>query len=372
LNRFSDKENEGLKYIGLAEEITPNFARLYYEKAKFMLNFSHNDEAKKALIQAMNIRMEILSDIAKDPFFLEYKSVINEVKVEMKEHLKKSCYAIASQTNTMKKIFDEKENTIALDRLSIYALWKYARSSFMSQYKLLSENIANVNTDDVDILKSHIESIEEMMNDTYVADTYHDVPIEEETLKTYTRYKTKVAAIDSSSKAMALFFIISLGFLIMVGTKLLNEVPLWVPIVTTVTFAGLWIRLKMNKTKVRENSILNLEAVKEEKKQEIASLQRLYTKIEKAFTLFEQTTVSKSSSKLVPLKSLNNASYGSVVRVTPYAYKKYVEQGNSLKIVEDFSKCLNIESTEAETYSFLAKVIDKKYNSMVLSRFKAY
>ena len=36
---FSEKKNEGLKYIELAENITPFFSKVYYEKTKFMLFF---------------------------------------------------------------------------------------------------------------------------------------------------------------------------------------------------------------------------------------------------------------------------------------------------------------------------------------------
>lgn len=57
----------------------------------------------------------------------------------------------------------------------------------------------------------------------------------------------------------------------------------------------------------------------------------MYSKIKKAFKLFEFNTVSKSSSKLVPLKSLYNASHGSVVRVTPMHTKSLLSKVIPLK-----------------------------------------
>lgn len=370
---FSDKENEGLKYIGLAEEITPNFARLYYEKAKFMLNFGHDDEAKKALIQAMNIRMDILADISKDPFFLQYKDIINTVKVEMKQHLKKSCYAIASQSNEMKNLFHIESQPIALDKLSIHSLWKYARNNFISQYKLLASNIHDVKDDQISLLTDKIELIDEMISSSNKIDkVFHIQHIDQQLHEIFTSYKEKVSAINASSRGIILLFILSIIFVGVMITNLVSISSVWIPSLLAMISGIVWVFLKTKKTKAKIKYIDKLEEIIGQKKEQINSLNKMYKNIVKAFKLFELTTVSKSSSKLVPFKSLNNASYGSVVRVTPYSYKKYTEKGNKIEILEDFPECLEIKDVDIDNYSFLAKVVDKKYDSLTLSRFGAY
>ena len=392
---FSDKENEGLKYIQLAEEITPNFARLYYEKAKFMLYFGHTKEAKKALIQAMNIRMEILKDIAKDPFFLQYKDVINEIKADMKTHLHKSCYAISSQANDINKKLNIETKPIVLDKLSIYELWNRSRKSFIEQYKLLSNFITNVDDSDIPSIEETIVDLEEQ---SVLEKKLSLTEKEEDLIETKLEHQRMLDESLQRLSAVTLFsgigsIIMIIAITIMVITDKVESyifIPIGALILLSVMLMYIFnlrknIKLKNIKAleerenEIKEASKNHLVHLEEEKEARIAYLkdekERLkeeYQNIHKAFKIFELNTVSKSSSKLVPFKSLNNASRGSVVRVTSYAYKKYVDNGNTIEILEDFPDSIAVDEVDTENNSFLAKVIEKDRISIVLSRYKAY
>jgi len=367
---FSDKENEGLKYIELAEDITPNFARLYYEKAKYMLYFGHDTQAKQALVQAMNIRMDILKDVLSDPFFLQYKSTINEVKMDMKSHLKKSCYAIASQSNEMKKIFGMDIDTINIDKLSIYSLWKYARSNFLSQYRLLKTQISVVESNKLESLEEELNDLQEIekIDVKYLRFQYDT--IRQSILDIVLKHKKEMDAISFSMQYLGGFTAILIGILIFNRDKELSFMAF--PLFLVLFFGGLFFYYSLKKKKENTKYKQYLSDKIDSIQKDINNLNKYYNSVKSAFEVFEFNTVSKSSSKLVPLKSLNNASVGSIVRVTPFSYKKYMEKGNSIKILEDFPECLEIDNVDIDKNSFLGKVLKKNYNSIVLSRFKAY
>jgi len=392
---FSDKENEGLKYIALAEEITPNFARLYYEKAKFMLYFGHRDEAKDALKQAMNIRMEILRDIASDPFFLEYKDVIDEIKVEMKKHLHRSCYAILSQENSINQKFNIDSKYIDLDRLSIYQLWSRSRKSFIQQYRLLNYFISKVDNQDIPNIEQEISS-----SKLKYAHDIENILIEQKNnlQKLKEESREKLDASLHTVKLRLLFsgvgsfiFGIAIAMMIKYGKfeSYTSVVAGIFALLVVIFFYTLSVKKKLKErskevleskeSELKQDTHDRLYALENEHEENIAKLQSKkeqlktnYQNIHDAFEIFELNTVSKSSSKLVPFKSLNNASKGSVVRVTQYAYKKYIESGNIIKIWEDFPRVLEIDEVDTENRSFLAKVIEKDRSSIILSRYSAY
>jgi hypothetical protein len=156
---FSDKENEGLKYINLAHDITPNFSQLFYEKAKFMLYFNHLDEAKLALIEAINIKMEAIELIEKDPFFNRYEDFIKEVFKEEKKALHGNCLAILSETNNIRKLFNFYEITIDLKNNTLTELWKKSRNAVIMQYKIVSSEIQNIDNNKLEELQLEIGSI---------------------------------------------------------------------------------------------------------------------------------------------------------------------------------------------------------------------
>jgi len=392
---FSDKENEGLKYIALAEEITPNFARLYYEKAKFMLYFGYRDESKDALKQAMNIRMEILRDIAHDPFFLQYKDVINEIKIEMKKHLHRSCYAILSQENGINQKLNVELKQIELDRLSIYQLWNRSRKSFIEQYRLLSHFISKVDDTDIPNIEKEISSYKlqctQKRENILIAQKNSLQKLKEESRKKLdeslhtVKLRLLFSGMGSFICAIAIAMMIKYGkfesyISTLTGILILSVV---------IFFYMLNMKKKLKEkskeaflskeSEIKKATDERLFALESEEKEKIEQLQRKkeqlrieYQNIHDAFEIFELNTVSKSTSKLVPFKSLNNASKGSVVRVTQYAYKKYVESGNTIEILEDFPESLKINEVDTENSSFLAKVIEKDRSSIILSRYSAY
>ena len=343
----------------------------------------------------MNIRMEILKDIARDPFFLQYKDVINEIKADMKTHLHKSCYAISSQANEINKKLNIESKPIELDKLSIYELWNRSRKSFIEQYKLLSGYITNVNDSDIpDIDEALIYYEEKSVSDK------NRILEEQEDKLTEIKLDSQQSLDESLQKLSSASLFSGVGSIVMIIAITMmvvyDKVESYILIPTgalvlllSLSFYILSMRkgLKIkNKEELEEkendiettsqNEIMTLEKEKEKKiaylQDEKERLKEEYKNIHKAFKIFEFNTVSKSSSKLVPFKSLNNASKGSVVRVTSHSYKKYVDNGNSIEILEDFPECLEMKEVDTENNSFLAKVIDKHRTSIVLSRCKAY
>ena len=392
---FSDKENEGRKYIELAEEITPNFARLYYEKAKFLLYFGHKKEAKHALSQAMNIRMEILKEIARDPFFLEYQDVISELKIEMKDHLKKSCYAISSQTNSIKKILGYETKPINVDKYSIYELWKNARRNFIEQYKIISNGTSSVNDNDIDNIKREFMMYEsEHEGRLQSEEREHNQILDQIAHRSLEKIDSFHENVKSVYSASILVLILSLAISVGLVFQGISLEFLWIPTLVLFASAGsvYYIRkLKIEKqeklneaegyeTQVEQNRYNHLVSkmkqnfieFQKETEERVEETNTLYVNIQKAFKIFEEGTVSKSSSKLVPFKSLNNASYGNIIRITPSSYKKYGLKDKILTIEEGFPEVINIDAIDTEEFSFLAKVTNKKYDSLTVSRFAAY
>ena len=103
---FSDKKHEGEKYIKLAEELTNNFAKVYYEKAKFLFSFDENIEAKQAIDVCLNIKMDFIEQINTDPFFFPYKNEIDGHFKEMKSKLYKTTEAILHNMQVEVHYFD--------------------------------------------------------------------------------------------------------------------------------------------------------------------------------------------------------------------------------------------------------------------------
>jgi hypothetical protein len=333
--------------------------------------------------------MEILKDIARDPFFLQYKDVINEIKTDMKTHLYKSCYAISSQANDINKKLNIELKPIELDKLSIYELWNRSRKSFIEQYKLLSAFITNVNDSDIPDIDEALTYYEEKS----VSDKNRILEEKEDRL-TEVKLESQETLDESLQKLSSVSLFSGIGSIVMIIAITImvvyDKVESYILIPTgalvlllSLSFYVLSMRkgLKVKSKeeleekehdieKTSQNEIVSLVEEKEKKidslKNEKERLIEEYQNIHKAFTIFELNTVSKSSSKLVPFKSLNNASKGSVVRVTSHSYKKYIDNGNSIEIREDFPECLEMKEVDTENNSFLAKVIDKDRSSIFI------
>jgi hypothetical protein len=351
---FSDKEQEGHKYIKLAEELTPNFARLYYEKAKFLLYFNHFKNAKSSLMQAINIRIDILKDISIDPFFKQYKEIIAEVKRDMKDHLQKSCYAISSQTNTIKEILNEPTNIIDIHQLSIYGLWKESRHSFITQYKLLSNAIYQMIDNNKEAIDNKIKLLIEEKH------------IEIEKLKKEEALKIKQLTNKYNDNNQISNKNHKLVYILKTLLKVLNSKK-----------SKMMFEKEVNS--IKSDFIAKISQIEQqykdievELKNKLPVINKKEMSFSKAFEIFENITVSKSTPKLVPFKSLNNASYGSIIRITPQSYVKYINNDNKIEILEDFPQYAHVKAIDTSKYSFLGKVIRKEKNQITISRYHAY
>ena len=400
---FSDKKHEGLKYIQLAEELTPNYARLYYEKAKFMLFFDSFPEAKVALTQAINIRIDTLKKVAKDPFFTQYKTVINEIKKDFQGHLHKSCYAISSQTNEIKKILDLETTPVNLQGLSIYELWKKSRYGFYSQFRLISDSIANTNESQVSSVEKEIETLESNYKQDILSHVNQFTLTQDALQKQHQVKKNELesqnrAQESNTSSAMVIFLVLAIvGASIIILAKDIEKVFLLLPFASILLSIFFFTKTQATKKQYQEKrqsllkeaevELSELNQHQEEAKksllkefevqkyfslQKIETIRTTYANIAKAFHYFETNTVSKSTSKLVPFKSLNAAYYGITIRVTPQAYAKSLVNGNTIEILEDFPDYLNIEPASPEDNAFIGKVIQKDKNKIVISRYQAY
>ena len=134
--------------------MTKNFAKVYYEKAKFLFSFNENVEAKQAIDECLKIKMDFLEQINSDPFFIPYKNEIDEYFKEMKSKLYKNTDAILYNTNNIREIFNMPIYNFNISQNSITELWQNARRGRLSQYKIISNNLKILSNDSIDKFES--------------------------------------------------------------------------------------------------------------------------------------------------------------------------------------------------------------------------
>lgn len=400
---FSDKKNEGLKYIGLAQELTPSFSRLFYEKAKFLFHNNMFDEARKALMETINIKMDSIELIDNDPFFKNYEEYIDKIFINLKSSLYKITEAILYETNNIRRLFSYKKIEINLVDNSLIDLWKKSRYGIINQYKALTYNIKRTDINEIQILKNKILEVNEML--------------EKEKKEEENKYKKKINNImdernitiaDFENKQngqdrnynLLILVCILVAVIFNISTNKIPELYEILPYVLIGIIICLSIliffKVKNKKSnqdlgnKVKENyekrerelynelekQILNFEdKVKktvEEYELEIKYITDSYSRIKKAFLIFENKSITITSYKFIPFKSLKKAYKGNIIRVTKKSFEAIREEGVSIVIKEDLPNYLNIPIVNLDQSSFLAKVISRKPTEIILSRVGAY
>ncbi|KLE05363.1 DUF4062 domain-containing protein [Aliarcobacter butzleri] len=402
---FSDKKHEGEKYIKLAEENTKTFAKLYYEKAKFLFSFGENIMAKQAIDECLKIKMDFLEQINNDPFFITYKKELDEHFKEMKNKLYKTTEAILYNTNNIRNIFDIKKIDINIVDNSMMELWKNARNGIMGQYRLISKKFESLNEQSLDKFEDRKNELginldRELKNiDKNFERIIEKISIEEskETEKTESETNTKI----SIEKDFLLIF--SSIFIIVVTILFFSNLHYGASILSIV-FGTFIVYKKISKIfKIKKNKILKLKTISEisdnqrneniierdnQKKyfenkfneslelinNEIIEYKNDIIKFKKALEIFEGKSLTLSEAKFIPFRSLNKARFGTIIRV--HKYNRKLDENIEIEVLEDFQDNYNIESIYDENNnmknSFLAKVISKTKDKMVLSRSEAY
>jgi hypothetical protein len=406
---FSDKKHEGEKYIKLAEELTKNFAKVYYEKAKFLFSFNENVEAKQAIDECLKIKMDFLEQINSDPFFIPYKNEIDEYFKEMKAKLYKTTDAILYNTNNIREIFNMPIYNFNISQNSITELWQNARRGILSQYKIISNNLKILSNDSIDKFESEKIFLENELNEKYKK---LKISFDESIYKLEKDKINKIEIIDkkakndtfiSITKRNNMFFV--LGTLVLLSILFYkNNYNLFIftfisSILTTSAiyyFSRQVKKIFKNKNlEIQEinNSFLDeeerflsdkLSKEKNYENQFNLTLKSINHKIDeykiniknikKAIEIFESKSLTLSEAKFIPFKSLNKARAGSIIRV--HKFSKKLESDFEIEILEDFLSEYEIEKIFDEEnnikYSFLGKVKNKLKNKIILSRVQAY
>lgn len=406
---FSDKKHEGEKYIKLAEELTKNFAKVYYEKAKFLFSFNENVEAKQAIDECLKIKMDFLEQINSDPFFIPYKNEIDEYFKEMKSKLYKTTDAILYNTNNIREIFDMPIYNFNISQNSITELWQNARRGILSQYKIISNNLKILSNDSIEKFESEKIFLENELNEKYKK---IKISFDESIYKLEKDKINKIEIIDkkakndtfiSITKRNNMFFV--LGTLVLLSILFYkNNYNLFIftfisSILTTsaIYYFSRQVK-KIFKNKNLEIQEINNSFLDEEERflSDKLSKEKNYEnqfnltlksinhkideykinikKVKKAIEIFESKSLTLSEAKFIPFRSLNKARKDSIIRV--HKFSKKLESDFEIEILEDFLSEYEIEKIFDEEnnikYSFLGKVKNKFKNKIVLSRFEAY
>lgn len=407
---FSDKRNEGEKYIRLAEELTKNFAKVYYMKSKFLFSFGENINAKQAIDECLKIKMDFLEQYISDPFFMPYKKEIDDHFKEMKSKLYKTTEGILHNTNMIRSIFNIKKFDFNLHNNSIIDLWKNARKGIMGQYNIIFrqlEVISNKSLNLFDVKKRELKNNYDLeiskIDKNYESsvskvnrDEKNDIDkLTKLTNSEISKINLKKQNILNITAVLFIIVIISFSF----GTN--YKIPVFFSISGIFCLILLYKNILQIK-KIKENQDLELksfnekcankidELSKDKENQkinsendynralelidiEISKYQEDVENIRKALEIFESKSLTLSEAKFIPFKSLNKAKTGAIIRV--HKYSKKLDSDLEIELLEDFLEEYHIDKAFDDNnikYSFLAKVKNKSKNKVVLSRFEAY
>lgn len=399
---FSDKKEEGLKYLELAEELTPNFSRLYYEKAKFMLYNNNLDDAEEALIKTINIKMDFVELIENDPFFKNYEEFIKKIFINIKDSFHKITNAILHETNKIRNIFDYREIEISLIDYGLMDLWKKSRYGINNQYRVLTSNLNKTDANEIQYIENKIKmernKFEENKKNLEAQYSKENNKIEddnnEKILSLENEHNQKKSYYNIT--AFAILIIAILASLILHNEKK-DEILLYVDIAALFILGAIFVsrRKSINLHKNLMDNItdkhhnmkeqlqldfeVSIKKLGEESHQKVTSYQmeineikEYYEKIKNAFLIFEKKSITLTQFSFIPFKSLKNAHRNNIIRVTKWAYEKAIETGSTIEIKEDLPAYLDIPAIDLEESSFLAKVIFRSQNKIVLSRRGAY
>jgi len=407
---FSDKKHEGEKYIKLAEELTKNFAKVYYEKAKFLFSFNENFEAKQAIDECLRIKMDFLEQINSDPFFIPYKNEIDEHFKEMKSKLYKTTEAILYNTNNIREIFNMPIYNFNISQNSITELWINARKGVVSQYKIITNNLKILSNDSLSKFEYNKKNLEDDLNNKIQSNNNNldksIIKLEKDELVNINSIEDKVQQkiILTDTYKHYMFYPLCIFLLMSILFVYKNNYN-WFMIFTFLSILPsymIYFFIKKNR-KILKNKDLEIQELnnlfkidkekylldkisrEDELKNDFnSSIEIINNKIKeyqinshnlkKAIEIFESKSLTFFEAKFIPFKSLNKARVGSIIRV--HKYSKKLETDIQLEIIEDFPVDYMIENIldEADNikYSFLAKVKSKFKNKMILFRVEAY
>jgi hypothetical protein len=407
---FSDKRNEGEKYIRLAEELTRSFAKVYYMKSKFLFSFGENINAKKAIDECLKIKMDFLEQYLNDPFFMPYKLEIAEHFKEMKNKLYKTTEGILHNTNMIRSIFNIRKFDFTLTNYSIIDLWKNARKGIMGQYNIIFRQLDAISNKSLNLydtkkreLKNSFDS-EILKIDRSYESSVNKINVDEKTDIDKLTKITNEEVFKINLKRKNILYITAVSFILSIFLFLNGanyEIPTFFSISGIFGLMFLYNNLLLIK-KTKENHEIELKSFNEicfnkidelskEKENKKIDLEDNYKdslklvdieinkyqddvdNIRKALEIFETKSLTLSEAKFIPFKSLNKAKNGAIIRVHKYSRK--LDSDLEIELLEDFPDEYHIDKIFDDNnikHSFLAKVKNKFKNSVVLSRSEAY
>lgn len=381
------KQNECMNLLGDAKNSDENSAFVRYEMAKFLVLKKRFGEAKKELENAFKFDINTLKLIKQDPFFSKYSDLKEDLL--QKENLVLKRY----ETEFFKEEI-KKENELKTG----FNIENETKKSIFEQLNSIQDSLNQIGFDDVNSNLNQDEFIKyladnnkenlEFEDEKNLFKTEHLSKLEEINLKFYnnlTELKNKkTQSFKSFFLTIFLIFIIMLCLCLFLSQKnggfhlgffvITNVVIAIVVMLGVYKISKKYSKLISSNKQNRQNMQENLEDIYKKNILEISKKQdemlkifyeNIKTKlfgIKNSIESFEDFLANNSISKTI-FSSLENCACGSIVLID--------KDCKSCEIKEDFPPSLEINLAKAKD-SFLAKVIHKDQNKIVLSRFGAY
>lgn len=384
---MAGKQNECISILSDAKNSDENLAFIRYEMAKFLVLKKRFDEAKNELENAFRFNVDTLKLIKKDPFFNDYAELRDDLL--KKEDIISSMdeYKINFVDKKIKKD-DEKPNFNIENesKKSIFEQLSYIKES-LDEMEFDEENSKLHKDEFIKFISNKSKESLEFEEKKKAVKIEHSSNLESSNLKFY----NNLLSLKNKKKQSLKSFFITIGFIFIIMLALCfllsqknGGFHIGFFIITTVIalgaviIGGSLINKKYDKmisinSQNRQDAQDELEGIYKQNIKEISqkqdeTLKNLYENsikekllnIKNSIESFENIYINSGSIKTI-FSSLKNATQGEVVVVSKD------DKGYELK--EDFPISLEINKTDGH---FLAKVVYKDQNEIVLSRFGAY
>lgn len=381
------KQNECMNLLSDAKNSNENSAFVRYEMAKFLVLKKRFDEAKKEFENAFKFDINTLELIKQDPFFSKYCDLKEDLL--QKENLVLNRYEAEFFRDEIKK-----ENELKTG----FNIENETKKSIFEQLNSIQNSLNQIGFDEVNSSLNKDEFIKylagrskenlDFEDEKNLFKTEHLSKLEEINLKFYnnlTELKNKkTQSLKSFFLTIFLIFIIMLCLCLFLSQKnggfhlgffaSINAIIIGIIMLGVYKISKKYNKLISLNKQNRQNTQEKLEDIYKENILEISKKQdkmlkvfyeNIKTKlfdIKNNIELFENFLANNSISKTI-FSNLENCVCGSIVLID--------KDCKNYEIKEDFPPSLEISLAKTKD-SFLAKVICKDQNKIILSRFGAY
>ncbi len=393
---FSDKEQEGFKYIEIAENLTPAFAKLHLMKTKFLLHFDYQEQAKESINQAFKIKSSILKDIARDPFFRGHTEFIKDIKYNLKSKVESSTNKIIEFLNSVRQELDLPLFIDKVESKSIYQLLNDVKKRFAFSHKYIAELIRNIDItkiqekeDNLSNLKdrksrlvSNLSQLTFINSDLLQIEKGDQITIDELNILIDDCEKKGRTKYSKSNSLLIGWIVATIAVLLFIFSMYNEDISL--KIGSGIIFLISLTMFKANSSFESKKNSLNEIVIKikdikdiEERinKLEITienEKQKVHKTID-SFNRFEKEIVQSTSARYIPYKALKKAKIGSISLIRATDIKEHVQNGYNIIVKEDFPDSYNIKPVRLNSNDIiLGKILMKNDTTIEISRFKAY